>query len=183
MKCVGAEDGQKQCQRCKRANVESVSFFSPSFPFSLTHLCPRCVFEKHRRGRKPGSKYFFSIPTFDHHLYNILLDCPKLLKCFVVSKKVLIPPKSSQKLPRLITPMNSVTPPAKNHPTRPHPLNPHILLQRHTFNPTKCLHPTSSLTQSTIPLLVLVPVIPTWRTMMKIPTAATNLFSLQNSSG
>ncbi|KAF8964131.1 fungal-specific transcription factor domain-containing protein [Flammula alnicola] len=37
MKCVGAEDGQKQCQRCKRANVE-------------------CVFEKHRRGRKPGSK-------------------------------------------------------------------------------------------------------------------------------
>lgn len=37
MKCVGAEDGQRQCQRCKRANVE-------------------CVFEKHRRGRKPGSK-------------------------------------------------------------------------------------------------------------------------------
>ncbi|KAF9557675.1 hypothetical protein CPC08DRAFT_668433 [Agrocybe pediades] len=37
MKCVGAEDGQKPCQRCKRANVE-------------------CVFEKHRRGRKPGSK-------------------------------------------------------------------------------------------------------------------------------
>ncbi|KAG2020613.1 priB protein [Coprinopsis cinerea AmutBmut pab1-1] len=37
MKCVGAEDGQKACQRCKRANVE-------------------CIFEKHRRGRKPGSK-------------------------------------------------------------------------------------------------------------------------------
>ncbi|TDL25071.1 hypothetical protein BD410DRAFT_718510 [Rickenella mellea] len=37
MKCVGAEDGQKQCQRCKRAGVA-------------------CVFEKHRRGRKPGSK-------------------------------------------------------------------------------------------------------------------------------
>ncbi|KAJ7470490.1 fungal-specific transcription factor domain-containing protein [Mycena latifolia] len=37
MKCVGADDGQKQCQRCKRANVE-------------------CIFEKHRRGRKPGSK-------------------------------------------------------------------------------------------------------------------------------
>ncbi|KAG7092200.1 hypothetical protein E1B28_008568 [Marasmius oreades] len=37
MKCVGSEDGQKQCQRCKRAGVE-------------------CVFEKHRRGRKPGSK-------------------------------------------------------------------------------------------------------------------------------
>lgn len=37
MKCVGAEDGQKQCQRCKRANAQ-------------------CVFEKHRRGRKPGSK-------------------------------------------------------------------------------------------------------------------------------
>lgn len=27
MKCVGAEDGQKPCQRCKRANVESVPFF------------------------------------------------------------------------------------------------------------------------------------------------------------
>ncbi|KAH7921484.1 hypothetical protein BV22DRAFT_1038606 [Leucogyrophana mollusca] len=37
MKCVGAEDGQQPCQRCKRTNVE-------------------CVFEKHRRGRKPGSK-------------------------------------------------------------------------------------------------------------------------------
>ncbi|KAF9264936.1 hypothetical protein L218DRAFT_925678 [Marasmius fiardii PR-910] len=37
MKCVGSEDGQKQCQRCKRAGVE-------------------CIFEKHRRGRKPGSK-------------------------------------------------------------------------------------------------------------------------------
>ncbi|KDQ59395.1 hypothetical protein JAAARDRAFT_32954 [Jaapia argillacea MUCL 33604] len=37
MKCVGSEDGTKQCQRCKRAGVE-------------------CVFEKHRRGRKPGSK-------------------------------------------------------------------------------------------------------------------------------
>ncbi|KAF8124010.1 fungal-specific transcription factor domain-containing protein [Boletus edulis] len=37
MKCVGAEDGDKPCQRCKRTNVE-------------------CIFEKHRRGRKPGSK-------------------------------------------------------------------------------------------------------------------------------
>ncbi|KNZ81451.1 Protein priB [Termitomyces sp. J132] len=36
MRCVGAEEGQK-CQRCKRANVD-------------------CIFEKHRRGRKPGSK-------------------------------------------------------------------------------------------------------------------------------
>ncbi|KAI0781282.1 fungal-specific transcription factor domain-containing protein [Trametes elegans] len=36
MKCVGAEDGTR-CQRCQRAGVE-------------------CVFEKHRRGRKPGSK-------------------------------------------------------------------------------------------------------------------------------
>lgn len=37
MKCVGAEDGEKPCQRCRRTNSE-------------------CVFEKHRRGRKPGSK-------------------------------------------------------------------------------------------------------------------------------
>ncbi|EIN07589.1 hypothetical protein PUNSTDRAFT_126610 [Punctularia strigosozonata HHB-11173 SS5] len=37
MKCVGAEDGEGKCQRCKRAGVD-------------------CVFEKHRRGRKPGSK-------------------------------------------------------------------------------------------------------------------------------
>ncbi|KAG1843609.1 fungal-specific transcription factor domain-containing protein [Suillus subalutaceus] len=37
MKCVGADDGLKSCQRCKRTGVE-------------------CVFEKHRRGRKPGSK-------------------------------------------------------------------------------------------------------------------------------
>ncbi|KAI0653216.1 fungal-specific transcription factor domain-containing protein [Cubamyces menziesii] len=37
MKCVGAEDGTQRCQRCQRAGVE-------------------CVFEKHRRGRKPGSK-------------------------------------------------------------------------------------------------------------------------------
>ncbi|KAH7340719.1 fungal-specific transcription factor domain-containing protein [Rhizoctonia solani] len=37
MRCIGAEDGQAQCQRCKRSNLE-------------------CIFEKHRRGRKPGSK-------------------------------------------------------------------------------------------------------------------------------
>ncbi|KAI0637312.1 fungal-specific transcription factor domain-containing protein [Trametes polyzona] len=37
MKCVGAEDGTQRCQRCQRAGVD-------------------CVFEKHRRGRKPGSK-------------------------------------------------------------------------------------------------------------------------------
>nr|VWO99073.1 Uncharacterized protein [Ganoderma boninense] len=37
MKCVGAEDGTKRCQRCQRSGVD-------------------CVFEKHRRGRKPGSK-------------------------------------------------------------------------------------------------------------------------------
>ncbi|KAH7889823.1 fungal-specific transcription factor domain-containing protein, partial [Phlebopus sp. FC_14] len=37
MKCVGAEDSQQPCQRCKRTGVP-------------------CIFEKHRRGRKPGSK-------------------------------------------------------------------------------------------------------------------------------
>ncbi|RPD79725.1 hypothetical protein L226DRAFT_178781 [Lentinus tigrinus ALCF2SS1-7] len=37
MKCVGAEDGTKRCQRCQRSGAE-------------------CIFEKHRRGRKPGSK-------------------------------------------------------------------------------------------------------------------------------
>lgn len=37
MKCVGAEDGERPCQRCRRTNSE-------------------CIFEKHRRGRKPGSK-------------------------------------------------------------------------------------------------------------------------------
>ncbi|KAI0362810.1 hypothetical protein OH77DRAFT_1492105 [Trametes cingulata] len=37
MKCVVPEDGSQRCQRCIRAGVD-------------------CVFEKHRRGRKPGSK-------------------------------------------------------------------------------------------------------------------------------
>lgn len=37
MKCVGGEEGIKPCQRCKRSGAD-------------------CVFEKHRRGRKPGSK-------------------------------------------------------------------------------------------------------------------------------
>lgn len=37
MRCIGADDGAQQCQRCKRQNLE-------------------CIFEKHRRGRKPGSK-------------------------------------------------------------------------------------------------------------------------------
>ncbi|KAK7692426.1 hypothetical protein QCA50_004051 [Cerrena zonata] len=37
MKCVGGEEGVKPCQRCKRSGAE-------------------CIFEKHRRGRKPGSK-------------------------------------------------------------------------------------------------------------------------------
>ncbi len=54
MKCVGAEDGQKQCQRCKRANVECATH---SVALALcSHLLCRCIFEKHRRGRKPGSK-------------------------------------------------------------------------------------------------------------------------------
>ncbi|KZT03432.1 uncharacterized protein LAESUDRAFT_716247 [Laetiporus sulphureus 93-53] len=38
MKCVGADDGNNiPCQRCKRSGAE-------------------CIFEKHRRGRKPGSR-------------------------------------------------------------------------------------------------------------------------------
>ncbi|KIY51142.1 hypothetical protein FISHEDRAFT_38437, partial [Fistulina hepatica ATCC 64428] len=37
MKCVSAEDGTGKCQRCQRQDTV-------------------CVFEKHRRGRKPGSK-------------------------------------------------------------------------------------------------------------------------------
>ncbi|KDQ12322.1 hypothetical protein BOTBODRAFT_112983 [Botryobasidium botryosum FD-172 SS1] len=37
MRCIGADDGARACQRCKKGNLE-------------------CVFEKHRRGRKPGSK-------------------------------------------------------------------------------------------------------------------------------
>ncbi|THH21777.1 hypothetical protein EUX98_g8279 [Antrodiella citrinella] len=37
MKCVGGEEGVRPCQRCKRSGAD-------------------CVFEKHRRGRKPGSK-------------------------------------------------------------------------------------------------------------------------------
>ena len=56
MKCVGAEDGTRPCQRCKRANTECV-FFSPPCPPLLLILAARCIFEKHRRGRKPGSKY------------------------------------------------------------------------------------------------------------------------------
>ncbi|TBU28983.1 fungal-specific transcription factor domain-containing protein [Dichomitus squalens] len=55
MKCVGAEDGTKRCQRCQRSGAESVSVCSPSAAASSS---PRrsCIFEKHRRGRKPGSK-------------------------------------------------------------------------------------------------------------------------------
>lgn len=37
MKCVGAEDGSTPCHRCKRTGQD-------------------CIFEKHKRGRKPGSK-------------------------------------------------------------------------------------------------------------------------------
>lgn len=38
MKCVGAEDGQKQCQRCKRANVEYVHIVScHHFPSNLKY--------------------------------------------------------------------------------------------------------------------------------------------------
>jgi hypothetical protein len=56
MKCVGAEDGQKPCQRCKRTNVEYVGNNVISLDGRYI-LLSRCVFEKHRRGRKPGSKY------------------------------------------------------------------------------------------------------------------------------
>ncbi|KZV67951.1 hypothetical protein PENSPDRAFT_583137 [Peniophora sp. CONT] len=37
MKCVGADESGKPCDRCRRQNLD-------------------CIFEKHRRGRKPGSK-------------------------------------------------------------------------------------------------------------------------------
>ncbi|KAF5358156.1 hypothetical protein D9756_001799 [Leucocoprinus leucothites] len=83
MKCVGAEDGQKQCQRCKRANVEFVIPFSP-LP-RPPHPChfSRCVFEKHRRGRKPGSKsVYFILICFSHpHLATPRLsEASKMLR-------------------------------------------------------------------------------------------------------
>ncbi|KAJ3849259.1 fungal-specific transcription factor domain-containing protein [Lentinula lateritia] len=55
MKCVGAEDGQRQCQRCKRANVQYATC-GISFKLLPYVVIVRCIFEKHRRGRKPGSK-------------------------------------------------------------------------------------------------------------------------------
>lgn len=60
MKCVGAEDGQRQCQRCKRANVQYATC-GISFKLLPYVVNVRCIFEKHRRGRKPGSKYAYSL--------------------------------------------------------------------------------------------------------------------------
>jgi hypothetical protein len=57
MKCVGAEDGSQPCQRCRRTGVESVLISSRRGIISLKSS--RCVFERHRRGRKPGSKLVF----------------------------------------------------------------------------------------------------------------------------
>ncbi|KAG6376032.1 putative protein priB [Boletus reticuloceps] len=56
MKCVGAEDGEKPCQRCKRTNVEYVANDVSSLDACYILQTFRCIFEKHRRGRKPGSK-------------------------------------------------------------------------------------------------------------------------------
>lgn len=57
MKCVGAEDGQKPCQRCKRTNAEYVGNDAILLDACYILHTSRCIFEKHRRGRKPGSKY------------------------------------------------------------------------------------------------------------------------------
>ncbi len=87
MKCVGAEDGQKQCQRCKRANVESVLRLSlPSCP-RYQRDAVRCIFEKHRRGRKPGSKSVLAVLR----LFIFLNPSPgfqRPQKCSVVWKRV-----------------------------------------------------------------------------------------------
>ena len=74
MKCVGAEDGQKPCQRCKRTNVEYVgnNVIPPDGRYTLQ--LSRCIFEKHRRGRKPGSKYDFNVDVF----YPSNTSCPRL---------------------------------------------------------------------------------------------------------
>lgn len=81
MKCVGAEDGQKQCQRCKRAGQEYV-FCSPCLPqinVDIKGFPARCVFEKHRRGRKPGSKYIQNFFPLIEFLFNIIL-CVQALR-------------------------------------------------------------------------------------------------------
>ena len=75
MKCVGSEDGQKQCQRCQRANVEyipSALLFGPLFSVA------RPFFKKHRRGRKPGSSI-----TAEHHsliVVSRLSEASKMLR-------------------------------------------------------------------------------------------------------
>lgn len=88
MRCVGAEDGQK-CQRCKRANVELVAELHLLISSSLTPFAPSCIFEKHRRGRKPGSKYSL-FPTFPFIMLTPFPGYLRLRRCSVVSKKVSI---------------------------------------------------------------------------------------------
>jgi len=46
MKCVGAEDGQKQCQRCKRANVEFVIPLSVAIPLFTKPAAPLVAYLK-----------------------------------------------------------------------------------------------------------------------------------------
>lgn len=111
MKCVGAEDGQKQCQRCKRANVELVPTNISHF---VTHTADvdassRSIAE----GVNPApSKYpsYISSAAYTH----VVPGCQRHLRCFVASKRASIPQSSSLNLPSL--------------PWRPHtPLQTHVV--------------------------------------------------------
>lgn len=117
MKCVGAEDGHQPCQRCKRSNTECV-FFALLFPqyllYFLTTALGRCVFEKHRRGRKPGSK---SVPSPPNHLYSLSHPTPtgsqRPPRCSDVSRKASAMPSAYLRLSTLRSPTATrISPPS-----------------------------------------------------------------------
>ena len=94
MKCVGAEDGNQPCQRCQRTNAECDHLLFSSIIPSSAHInhFRRCIFEKHRRGRKPGSKSVSltlspHIPSFPPFSDRQPKGCLRLQRCSVASKR------------------------------------------------------------------------------------------------
>lgn len=85
MKCVGAEDGQKPCQRCKRANVEYVTF-----PFSSA-FCSGLSFQgASLKNIVVGASLVrseFCVVVSDAQFLNLTTDCPRPPRCFADWKK------------------------------------------------------------------------------------------------
>lgn len=128
-------------------------------------FCCRCIFEKHRRGRKPGSKYversyrpahsradqrYYLI---DQYISMACQDYPRPQRCSVVSRRVLPQRSPRQQL------SNSQFISLSHHPSQPAANHLHDLHGPHHLPPSaqprrQELGPANEVTRRTLPLIL-----------------------------